>query len=67
MFRKIAKKIVEPLAMIIIGLGIIALCQPWILYIHRKGFLITAVGLALFIFTSHVKPPVEEEMEEVAE
>jgi hypothetical protein len=64
MFRKISKKLIEPLAMVIIVIGIVCLCQPWVLYLHRKGFLITGIGLALFIFFSHVKPPVEEEPEE---
>ena len=64
MFRKISKKIIEPLTMVLIGIGIVALCQPWVLYLHRKGFLLTGAGLALYIFFSHVKPPVEEEEEE---
>jgi hypothetical protein len=64
MFRKLSRKLFEPLAMGIIGLGIVSLLQPWVLYIHRKGFLITGIGLAMFIFFSHVKPPVEEVEEE---
>lgn len=64
MFRKLSNKLFEPLAMGIIGLGIVSLLQPWVLYIHRKGFLIMGIGLAMFIFFSHVKPPVEEEEEE---
>jgi len=63
MFKKLSKKLFEPLAMAIIGLGIVSLFQPWILLLHRKGFLITGIGLAMFIFFSHVKPP-EEEIEE---
>lgn len=64
MFRKLSNKLFEPLSMVIIVIGIITLCQPWILILHRKGFLITGVGLALYIFFSHVKPPVEEEVVE---
>ncbi len=64
MFRKLSNKVFEPLGMGIIGLGIVSLLQPWVLYIHRKGFLIMGIGLAMFIFFSHVKPPVEEEEEE---
>jgi len=64
MFRKLSNKLFEPLAMGIIGLGIVSLLQPWVLYIHRKGFLIMGIGLAMFIFFSHIKPPVEEEEEE---
>lgn len=63
-FRKLARKIMEPVSMGIIGAGIVALCQPWVLYIHRKGFLITGIGLAMFIFFTHIKPPEEVEEEE---
>lgn len=63
MFKKIAKKVLEPLAMVIIVIGIVALCQPWVLYLHRKGFLITGAGLALFIVFSHFKVPEEKEEE----
>jgi hypothetical protein len=64
MLRKIVKKVIEPAAIGIICAGIAALCQPWILELHRKGFLITGVGLAIFIVVSHVKPPVQEEKPE---
>jgi len=64
MFKKLSKKLFEPLSIVIIIIGIICLCQPWVLYIHRKGFLITGIGLAAFIFFSNVKPPVEVEEEE---
>ncbi|RKX97251.1 MAG: hypothetical protein DRP54_09285 [Spirochaetes bacterium] len=64
MFRRLSKKVFEPLAMGLIGLGIVSLCQPWVLLLHRKGFLITGIGLAMFIFFSHVKPPEEEEKHE---
>ena len=64
MLRKIVKKVIEPAAIGIICVGIVALCQPWVLELHRKGFLITGVGLAIFIVVSHVKPPVQEEKPE---
>ena len=64
MFRKLSNKVFEPLGMAIIGLGIVSLLQPWVLYIHRKGFLIMGIGLAMFIFFSHIKPPAEVEEEE---
>ena len=64
MFRKLSAKLFMPLAIGIIALGIISLSQPWWLYLHRKGFLITGIGLVMFIFFSHVKPPEEEEIEE---
>lgn len=64
MFKKLSKKLFEPLSMALIALGIIALVQPWSLYLHRRGFLIIGIGLAGFIVFSHVKPPVEEEVRE---
>jgi hypothetical protein len=64
MFRKLSNKVFEPLGMAVIGLGIVSLLQPWVLYLHRKGFLIMGIGLAMFIFFSHVKPPAEVEEEE---
>jgi hypothetical protein len=67
MFRKIVRKVLTPVSMLIIALGIVALCQPWVLFLHRKGFLITAAGLVLFIVFSHFKPPVEKEVEEATE
>jgi type IV secretory pathway VirB2 component (pilin) len=67
MFRRIVKKVLTPVSMIIIALGIVALCQPWMLGLHRRGFLITAAGLVLFIVFSHFKPPVEEAVEETTD
>jgi hypothetical protein len=67
MFRKIVKRVLEPVSMLIIALGIVALCQPWVLFLHREGFLITSVGLVLFIVFSHFKPTVEKEVEEATE
>jgi hypothetical protein len=64
MLRRIVKRVLTPFSMLLIGLGIVAICQPWVLYLHRKGFLITAVGLVLFIVFSHFKPPVETLIEE---
>jgi hypothetical protein len=64
MFRRIVKRVLAPVSMLIIALGIVALCQPWVLFLHRKGFLIISAGLVLFIVFSHFKPPVEQEVEE---
>ncbi|UCB46362.1 MAG: hypothetical protein JSV25_02745 [Spirochaetota bacterium] len=66
MFKKLVKKVFEPISMGIIVVGIIALCQPWFLQLHRRGFIIIIVGLASFIIFSHFKQPVEEEKEEEA-
>jgi len=41
--------------------GIVALCQPWSLLLHRYGVTVTLVGLVGFIVFSHVPAPSEEE------
>ena len=56
MFRRLSVRYFEPLSMWVIILGIVSLCQPWILFFHVYGFIITLAGLAGFIFFSHIKP-----------
>jgi hypothetical protein len=41
--------------------GIVALCQPWSLLLHRYGVTITLVGLIGFVIFSHVAPVREED------
>ena len=36
---------------IVMILGIVALCQPWNLFLHRYGLTIIIVGLLTFMFT----------------
>ena len=38
-------------AEIVMVLGIVALCQPWSLFLHRYGVTIILVGLLTFMFT----------------
>ena len=58
-FRQLCARVLEPLAMYTMIAGIVALCQPWNLLLHRYGATITLVGLVAFIIVSHV--PREEE------
>lgn len=44
----------EPAAMIVMVLGIIALCQPWSFFLHRYGLTIILVGLVGFLIASHI-------------
>lgn len=64
MFRYLSVKYFEPISMWVIILGILCLCQPWILFLHVHGFIITIIGLAGFITFSHIKPLPEEAVEE---
>ena len=60
-FRAINEKYLEPLAQILMILGIVALCQPWNMFLHRYGLTITLVGLVGFMITTKV--PREEKDE----
>lgn len=58
-FRQLSARVLEPLSMYAMIFGIVALCQPWSLLLHRYGATITLVGLIAFVIFSHV--PREEE------
>ena len=45
----------EPTSQWVMVLGIIALVQPWSLWLHRYGVTITLLGLIGFSIFSHVK------------
>ena len=55
-FRAINRKYLEPGAQILMILGIIALCQPWNLFLHRYGLTMTLIGLVAFMVTSKIPP-----------
>ncbi len=42
----------QRIAEIVMVLGIIALCQPWNLFLHRYGVTIILVGLVTFMLTN---------------
>ena len=60
-FRRLCSQVLEPLAMYTMIAGIVALCQPWSLLLHRYGVTITLLGLIGFLVFSHVPAPREEE------
>jgi hypothetical protein len=63
-FKQLSAKVLEPLAMWTMIVGIVALCQPWILVLHRYGMTVIIIGLIGFIIFSHIKPdPAEEEQQ----
>ncbi|MDX0716290.1 hypothetical protein GOD67_26595 [Sinorhizobium medicae] len=55
-FRAINRKYFEPASQLLMIFGIIALCQPWNLFLHRYGLTMTLVGLIAFMITSKVPP-----------
>ena len=60
-FRAINRKYLEPGSQILMVLGIIALCQPWNLLLHRYGVTMILVGLIGFMVTGKIAP--EEQAE----
>ncbi|MEP7294650.1 MAG: hypothetical protein ABI702_00565 [Burkholderiales bacterium] len=47
----------EFLSMVMMMLGIVALCQPWSLILHQYSVLMIIVGLIAFNVFSRVKSP----------
>ena len=43
----------ELLASILIGLGVVMLMQPFVLWMYTYSFIVTLVGTVMFIITSH--------------
>ena len=47
----------QRIAEIVMVLGIIFLCQPWNLFLHRYGLTVIIVGLLTFMFTGWFGSP----------
>ncbi len=47
----------QRIAEVVMVFGIIALCQPWNLFLHRYGLTIIIVGLLTFMFTGWFGKP----------
>ena len=61
-FRAINEKYLEPGAQLLMILGIIALCQPWNMFLHRYGVTLTLIGLVGFMVTTKI--PRDEKADE---
>ena len=61
-FRAINEKYLEPGAQYLMISGIIALCQPWNMFLHRYGLTLTLIGLVGFMITTKI--PREEKKDE---
>ena len=62
----------QRIAEIVMILGIVALCQPWSLFLHRYGLTIIIVGLLTFMFTGwfgkpHAAPEVSDGVFDVSD
>ena len=61
-FRALNQKYLEPGSQYLMIFGIIALCQPWNLFLHRYGLTMTLVGLIAFMVTTKI--PRDEQRDE---
>jgi hypothetical protein len=55
--RRFNARILEPGSMLLMLLGITALCQPWVQWVHQYSVLVMLVGLIGFNFAVHIPPP----------
>ncbi len=62
-FRQANQVYLIPGAQALMILGIIALCQPWVLFLHRYGLTIILLGLVGFIVLTKIAPEPEAEDE----
>ena len=60
-FRRLNRRVLAPGAQTLMILGIVALCQPWSLFLHRYGATITLIGLVAFMITSKIPPEPQAE------
>jgi hypothetical protein len=58
-FRALNQKWLVPAAQTLMIFGIVSLCQPWSLFLHRFGLTMTIVGLIAFMVTSKIGPDPE--------
>jgi hypothetical protein len=64
--RRLNQRLLLPGAQALMILGIVALCQPWNLFLHRYGVTLTLLGLVAFLITSHIPPDPEPDADEGA-
>jgi hypothetical protein len=55
-FKEVSARYLEPASQWVMVLGIIALCQPWIDWLHSYGVTITLIGLIGFNIFAKIKP-----------
>ncbi len=66
-FRSVNQRYLAPAAQSLMIFGIISLCQPWSLFLHKYGVTLTLVGLITFMITSKIAPDAEAEEDYIDE
>lgn len=60
-FKQLSSRYLEPISEVIMIVGILALVQPWNMFLHVYGVTITLAGFVGFVVFSHIKPSPGEE------
>ena len=63
-FRRMNARVYEPGSMILMVVGILCLCQPWIDVLHQYSVLIMLIGIIGFNIAVHVPPPDDPAIDE---
>ncbi len=66
-FRAFNRKYLEPGTQLLMIFGIVALCQPWNLFLHRYGVAIILIGLLTFMFTGWFGKPAGDGDKEITD
>ena len=64
--HKVYARQLEFASMVLMMLGIIALCQPWSLFLHEYSVLLIIMGLVTFNVFSRIASPAAAQAPEVA-
>jgi len=56
-FRRFNARLLEPGSMVLMLLGILCLCQPWVELLHQYSVLVMLIGLIGFNVAVHIPPP----------
>ena len=60
-FKEISARYLEPASQWVMIIGIAALCQPWIDWLHSYGVTIILIGLVGFNVFSKIKPEAKQD------
>lgn len=63
--RVFNQRFLEPGSMLLMILGIISLCQPWVEGLHQWSVLVMLIGLIGFNVAVHIPPPEQKVVDEV--
>jgi hypothetical protein len=55
--RRLNARVIEPGSMLLMLLGILFLCQPWVAFLHEYSVLVMLIGLIGFNVAVHIPPP----------